>query len=75
MEGDTLILNMGGSRLHSEDDLDDINPTNKIFPITIKNIPLDFSVLELLNPDQKLLEKSKTMDLFKIWVLKMTSKT
>ena len=39
MEGDALIRNMGGSRLHSEDDLDDTNLTNQIFPNIIKNIP------------------------------------
>ena len=40
MEGDALIQNVGGSRLHSEDDLNDTNPTNQIVPNTIKNIPL-----------------------------------
>ena len=39
MEGDALIRNMGGSRLHSEDDLDDTNLANQNFPNTIKNIP------------------------------------
>ena len=39
MDGDALIRNVGGSRLHSEDDLDDTNPANKIVPNTIKNIP------------------------------------
>ena len=39
MDGDALIRNVGGSRLHSEDDLDDTNPANQIFPNTIKNIP------------------------------------
>ena len=41
MEGDALIRNVGGSRLHSEDDLNDTNPANQIFPNTIKNIPLE----------------------------------
>ena len=39
MEGDALIRNVGGSKLHSEYDLDDINPANQIVPNTIKNIP------------------------------------
>ena len=39
MDGNALIRNVGGSRLHSEDDLDDANPTNQFFPNTIKNIP------------------------------------
>ena len=39
MEGDALIKNVGGSRLNSEDDLDDTNLANKIVPNTIKNIP------------------------------------
>ena len=39
MDCDALIQNVGGSRLHSEDDLDDINPANQIVPNTIKNIP------------------------------------
>ena len=38
MEGADLIRNLGGSRLHSEDDLDDTNPANQIVPNTIKNI-------------------------------------
>ena len=41
MDGDGLIRNMGGSRLPSEDELDDTNPANEIVPNTIKNIPLD----------------------------------
>ena len=41
MEGDALIRNVGGSRLYSKDDLDDINPTNQIVPDTIKTIPLE----------------------------------
>ena len=41
MEGDALIKNVGGSRLNSEDDLNDINPSNQIVPNTIKNIPLE----------------------------------
>ena len=39
MDGGALIRNVAGSILHSEDDLDDTNPTNKIVPNTIKNIP------------------------------------
>ena len=39
MEGDALIRNVGGSRLHSEDELYDTNLTNQIVPNTIKNIP------------------------------------
>ena len=39
MDGSALIWNVGGSRLHSEDDLDDINLTNQIVPTIIKNIP------------------------------------
>ena len=39
MEGDALIRNVGGSRLHSEDDLDDTNPSNQVVPNTIKKIP------------------------------------
>ena len=38
MDGGALIQNVGGSRLHSEDDLDDTNPTNQIVPNIIKNI-------------------------------------
>ena len=38
MDGGALIRNVGGSRLHSEDDLDDTNPTNQIVPNIIKNI-------------------------------------
>ena len=80
MDGGALIRNVGGSRLHSEDDLDDTNPTNQIVPTIIKNIPLEsprssltnrqdywpqsWAVLELPNPDQKHLEMSKKMDLF-----------
>ena len=41
MDGSALIRNVGGSRLHSEDDLDDTNLTNQIFPNIIKNIPLE----------------------------------
>ena len=41
MDGGALIWNVGRSRLHSEDDLDDTNPTNQIFPNNIKNIPFD----------------------------------
>ena len=41
MEGDSLIQKVGGSSLHSEDDLDDTNPTNQIVPNIIKNIPLE----------------------------------
>ena len=43
MDGGALIQNGGGSRLHSEDDLDDTNPTNQIVPNIIKNIPLESS--------------------------------
>ena len=39
MDGGALIRNLGGSILHSEDDLGDTNPTNQIFPNIIKNIP------------------------------------
>ena len=39
MDDGALIRNVGGSRLHSEDDLDDTNPTNQIVPNIIKNIP------------------------------------
>ena len=39
MDGGALIRNTGGSRLHSEDDLDDTKPTNQIVPNTINNIP------------------------------------
>ena len=39
MDGGALIRNVGRSRLHSEDDLDDTNLTNQIVPNTIKNIP------------------------------------
>ena len=39
MDGGALIQNVGGSRLHSKDDLDDTNPTNQIVPNIIKNIP------------------------------------
>ena len=38
MDGDGLIQNAGGSRLLSEDDIDDTNPVNAFFPNTIKNI-------------------------------------
>ena len=48
MEGDALIRKVGGSILHSEYDLDDINPTNQIVPNTIKNIPSE-SPRSLLN--------------------------
>ena len=41
MDGDGLIRNAGGSRLPSEDDLDDTNLANANFPNTIKNIPLE----------------------------------
>ena len=41
MDGDALIRNVGGSRLPSEDDLDDTNPANEIIPNTINNIPLE----------------------------------
>ena len=41
MDDGALIRNVGGSRLHSEDDLHDTNPTNQIVPTIIKNIPLD----------------------------------
>ena len=41
MEGDARIRNVGGSILHSEDDLDETNPSNQKFPNTIKNIPSD----------------------------------
>ena len=41
MDGGALIRNVGGSRLHNEDDLDDTNPTNQIVPDTPRNIPLD----------------------------------
>ena len=91
MEGDAIIRNVGGSRLHSEDDLDDTNLTNQIVPNTIKKIPLDsprsslaeasrLSAIELGCPRTpesrpKAALKSKIMDLFKIWVVKITSKT
>ena len=39
MDGSALIRNVVVSILHSEDDLDDTNPTNKIVPNIIKNIP------------------------------------
>ena len=39
MDGGALIRNVGGSRLHSEDDLDDTNMANEIVPNTINNIP------------------------------------
>ena len=39
MDGGALIRNVGGSRLHSEDELNDTNPTNQIVPNIIKNIP------------------------------------
>ena len=39
MDGGALIRNVVGSRLHSEDDLDDTNPTYQIVPNIIKNIP------------------------------------
>ena len=39
MDGGALIRNVGGSRLHSDDDLDDTNPTNQIVPTIIQNIP------------------------------------
>ena len=39
MDGGALIQNVVGSRLHSEDDLDDTNLTNQIVPKIIKNIP------------------------------------
>ena len=39
MDGGALILNVGGSRLHSEDDFHDTNPTNQIVPNIIENIP------------------------------------
>ena len=38
MDGDGLIRNVGGSRLHSEDDLEDTNPVDDIVPNNIKNI-------------------------------------
>ena len=41
MDGGALIQNVGGSRLHSEDDLNDTNLTNQIVPNIIKNIPLE----------------------------------
>ena len=41
MDGSALIQNVGGSRLHSEDDLHDTNPTNQIVPNITKNIPLE----------------------------------
>ena len=80
MDGGALIRNVGGSRLHSEDDLDDTNPTNQIVPNIIKNIPSEsprsslteasrLSAAELgcpltPNPEQKHLEMSKTMELY-----------
>ena len=39
MDYDGLIWNVGGSRLRSEDDIDDTNPANETSPNTIKNIP------------------------------------
>ena len=41
MDGDGLIQNVGGSRLPSEDVLNDTNPSNEIVPDTIKNILLE----------------------------------
>ena len=41
MDGGALIQNVGGSRLHSEYDLDDTNPTNQIIPNIINNIFLE----------------------------------
>ena len=38
MDGGALIRNVGGSILHSEDDLNDTNLTNQIIPNIIKNI-------------------------------------
>ena len=80
MDSGALIRNVGGSILHSEDDLDDTNPTNQIVPNIIKNIPSDspwssltecqdfrpqiWAVLELPNPDQNHLKMLKKMDLF-----------
>ena len=39
MDDSALIQNVGGSRLHIEDDLDDTNLTNQIVPNIINNIP------------------------------------
>ena len=39
MHGNGLIINVGGSILPSEDDLNDTNPANENFPNTIMNIP------------------------------------
>ena len=52
MDGGALIRNVGGSRLHSEDDLDDTNPTNQIVPNIIKNIPSE-------SPQSSLTEASR----------------
>ena len=55
MEGHALIRNVGGSRLHSEDDLDDTNLSNQIVPNTIKNIPLE-------SPRSSLTSSTKLLD-------------
>ena len=54
MEGDALIQNVDGSILHSEDDIDDTNPSNKIVPNTIKNIPSE-------SPQSSLTESSRLL--------------
>ena len=91
MDGDALIRNVDGSRLPSEDELDDTNLSNDFFPNTIKNIPSESPRSSLTeasillatelgctkNPKSrpKAARKSKTMDLFEIWVVDMNSKT
>ena len=41
MDDDSLIQNVGGSILPSEDDLEDTNPVDEIIPNNIKNTPLE----------------------------------